>query len=147
MNFMCSSNFNFIEIAYDNCEAVIIEKDAIITMDFSIDKVDVIYDNGTLYNINKLDNFEIKLNISDNDKYSLFSNQRFRHVDKSLTEGEYCFDRLVKSNDISTIIINGVSYAVPWDCKVSSYVNDLQKNNLIGNELYITIQKEEKCSQ
>lgn len=123
--------FNEITLVFQNCENIIIDARAIRTLNFTGGQQSFFFKNNELHY--KTDLVVLTLSVDLNTEY-------FRHpvgdigIEKNSTktDGEVCFERIRRSDDLASIIINGTEYSVPWD-EGSKHSNKWQQNYIMND--------------
>lgn len=140
-----TQSFNEITLTFQNCENIIIDARAIRTLNFTGGQQSFFFKNNELHYRTDLVLLTLSIN-SNNTEY-------FRHPvgdigvekDSTKTDGEVCFERIRRSDDLTSIIINGTEYSVPWD-EGNKHSNNWQRNDILddgfgGNYLCIRVQQ------
>ena len=104
-----------IELLFENCECIKIDMWAIEFLDLETD-----YESFTWDRLHKnfmkrhyLKYFKLVVNL-DNSKYFYHTN-RLIDTETVKEDGEQCIRRLINSDDLCDIYINGKCYGVPWE--------------------------------
>ena len=160
-----SLNNQEIELVFNNCECINIDMCAIENLQFEVESEQFIWDkhNKNLMKQYILKDFNLKVNCAE--KMHFHHTTRmipiWGQTDSIFTDGEKCIERLLNSNDLCHIYINGVCYRMPWAIKeiqsslsgspITDYVNAWHnayeiKNNSNERFIEIKIKKDENPS-
>ena len=123
--------FNEITLIFQNCENIIVDARAIRTLNFTGGQQSFFFKDNKLYYRTDLVVFTLSVNL--NTEY-------FRHPigdigiekDSTKTDGEVCLERIKRSDDLTSIIINGTEYSVPWDGS-NKHSNKWQQNYIMND--------------
>lgn len=103
-----------IEILFENCECINIDMWAIESLVFETDGDSYIWDKShkNLMKQTRLKYFKLVVNL-ENTRYFYHTN---RLIDTKTIEddGIQCINRLIHSNDMTDIYINGICFNIPW---------------------------------
>lgn len=151
-----------IELVFNNCECINIDMCAIENLQFEVESEQFIWDkhHKNLMKQYVLKEFLLKVNCAE--KMHFHHTTRmipiWGQTDSIFTDGEKCIERLLNSNDLCHIYINGVCYRMPWAIKeiqsslsgspITEYVNAWHnayeiKNNSNERFIEIKIKKDE----
>ena len=146
-------NSQEIELVFENCEAILIDMWAIRSLRLETDGeiYDWDKDHKKFSEITRLKYFKLEVDL-DETKY-------FHHTNRLITtetvqeDGEQCIDRLIKSDDLCSIIINDKDFQIPWKdefysadlagTQIRCVRNLLQKNTKVttkANDNILTIE-------
>lgn len=130
-----------IEILFENCECINIDMWAIRTLIFDTDGDTYAWDKDhkNLMKKTRLKYFKLTVDLDDT-RYFHHTN---RLIDTKTVEedGIQCINRLIHSDDITDLYINGTCFSIPWiDEKYTGYIAgspiDLYRNSAqINSEL------------
>ena len=138
-------NDHHIELVFENCETMFIESSAIKFMYFTTKGERFNWyarDHEMLKSI-EIEEFEITLDINDkkcfHHPYSTMLT--WGGTDSVITDGQKCLERLISSDDITHLYINGICYHMPWhydksedkDLNLPIYKNEWQTNSEMKN--------------
>ena len=149
-------NSNEIDLIFNNCECINIDACAIENLQFEVESEQFIWDkhHKNLMKQYKLKDFYLKVNcgVKVHFHHPTRTIPTWGRTDSIFTDAERCIERLLNSNDLCHIYINGVCYHVPWKDKaidaslcgtpITDYVNkwhtasEIKNNN---NERFIEI--------
>lgn len=154
-----------IELVFNNCECINIDMWAIENLQFEVESEQFIWDkhHKNLMKQYVLKDFYLKVNCAE--KVHFHHTTRlvptWGQTDSIFTDGEKCIERLLNSNDLCHVYINGICYRMPWKDKavkaslcgspITDYVNAWHsaseiKNNSNERFIEIKIKKEENPS-
>ena len=124
--------FNEIELVFENCESILVDASAIVSLRFS--------EKGRSYTWEKrsytldyrmdLSFFELALDLSDPRKFRRYAGQPDEQWGSPV-------ERLKKCSDLCHVYINGECFAVPWGDEGHAYMNSCQETTLEGDTLSI----------
>lgn len=131
------SNLESFELCFENCDSVMIDPKAIKRLNFFLGETAVYLDayRNRVHFDKSVDHVKIMLDISNSDFYTVSPNQS--HITNPM-------ERVVKSDDITRIYMNGIRYDVPYEPKQSyhgiafedltaeMFQNRYQKNEIKG---------------
>lgn len=130
-----------IELLFENCECINIDMWAIESLRIETDYESFTWDRShkILMKRHHLKYFKLVVNL-DNSKYFYHTN-RLIDAETIKEDGEQCIRRLINSDDLCDIYINGKCYGVPWvDEEYTGYIAGtpikLHKNHIqVNSEL------------
>ena len=137
---MAQDNIIEIELAFMNCESVLVDMHAVSTLRMTTDHDDIYWDadHQTMCTDHILKSFYISLDIS---KVQLFR-KRFiscgeEGPDSRIADGMSAVNRIRTSHDLTSIYINGTKYVMPTNWKPG----DIDAYNLLQTTSELTTGK------
>lgn len=132
-----------IELLFENCECILIDMWAIKSLRFETDYDAYTWDKShkNFMKQTRLKYFKLVVNLNDT-KYFHHTN-RLIDAETIKEDGEQCIRRLINSDDLCDIYINGTCFSIPWISKeytgyiagtpIKLYKNSAQINSEISN--------------
>lgn len=125
------------EIVFMNCDSIMIDPDAVVSMSFEVESEKYEWDrkHQRIDNERKLKSFKMSLDLN---RSQLFRRRYItgmfgEGVDSRNADGLAAIERIKSSSDITAIYINGTKYSMPikWKLNDGSEINLLQNTSVL----------------
>lgn len=110
-----------IELVFNNCEVIYVDLWAIESLRFDVESTRFVWEphHKELLKTEQLKSFHLEVSIDDK---CLFRHgtrhiRDFSETDSVIVDGTNCIERLLHSDDLCSLYLNGICYNMPWEDK------------------------------